>query len=251
MGANPAIIEELRRSIAQFEGETALGKNTLSFNIPAIDSKLHGGGLACGALHEVAGGGNGAIHGAAAQFFAASIAARTSGDVLWCYTQRGLFSPALHQVGLTPERLTYFEARDEQSLLGCFEEALRHGGLSCVVAEMSRLSMTASRRLQLAAEQSGTMGIAVRRWRKPNEATDFGQPTAATTRWRISKLQSEKLPVPGIGRERWQLELIRARAGESADFIVEASDEQGFIALSSDMADRSAMPGAWQRRASA
>lgn len=29
------------------------------------------------------------------------------------------------------------------------------------------------------------------------------------------------LPVPGIGRARWQLELIRVRAGESADFEVE------------------------------
>ena len=36
----------------------------------------------------------------------------------------------------------------EKSLLICFEE--RHGGLGAVVAEVARLSMTASRRLQLA-----------------------------------------------------------------------------------------------------
>jgi len=39
------------------------------------------GGLALGALHEVAGGGNGAIDGAAAALFAAGIAARTGGRV--------------------------------------------------------------------------------------------------------------------------------------------------------------------------
>ena len=45
----------------------------------AIDSRLPGGGLALGALHEVAGGGNAAIDGAAAALFAAGIAARTKG----------------------------------------------------------------------------------------------------------------------------------------------------------------------------
>jgi protein ImuA len=53
------------------------------------------------------------------------------------------------------------EAGDERSVLACFEEGLRHGALGWVVAEVAGLSMTASRRLQLAAEGSG--GIAIRR----------------------------------------------------------------------------------------
>ena len=63
---------------------------------------------------------------------------------------------------------------DEKSVLICFEEGLRHGGLGAVVAEVARLSMTASRRLQLAAEHFGTIGLAIRRWRRPAEAADFG-----------------------------------------------------------------------------
>jgi protein ImuA len=70
-------------------------------------------------------------------------------------------------------------------VLACFEEGLRHRGLGAVVAEVARLSMTASRRLQLAAEGTGTIGIAIRRWRRQTEAADFGQPTAAVTRWRV------------------------------------------------------------------
>jgi hypothetical protein len=46
----------------------------------------------------------------------------------------------------------YVEAGDEHEALACFEEGLRHGGLAGVVAEIGRLSMTSSRRLQLAAE---------------------------------------------------------------------------------------------------
>ena len=45
--------------------------------------------------------------------------------------------------------------------------------------------LAATRRLQLAAEQTGTLGVALRRWRRPAEAADFGQPTAAQTRWPV------------------------------------------------------------------
>ena len=94
------------------------------------------------------------------------------------------------------------------------------------------MPMTASRRLQLAAEGSGAIGIALRRWRRQTEAADFGQPTAATTRWRVSALPSTPLPVPGVGRPRWLVELIRCRAGESADFELEACDDKGRLASS-------------------
>jgi protein ImuA len=200
-----------------------------------VDTRLPGGGLALGALHEVAGGGNGAIDGAAAALFVAGIAARTKGKTLWCLTRPDLFAPAIAQAGLGPDRVIYVEAGDEESVLACFEEGLRHGGLGSVVAEVSRLSMTGSRRLQLAAEGSGTIGLALRRWRRQTDASDFGQPTAASTRWRVSVLPSRPLPVPGVGRHRWLVELIRARAGESADFELEACDDKGRLGLPSNL----------------
>jgi protein ImuA len=99
--------------------------------------------------------------------------------------------------------------------------------------------MTASRRLQLAAEGSGVIGIAIRRWRKPVEAAAIGQTTAAVTRWRVSALPSTPLPVPGIGRSRWQLELIRCRGGETANFEVEACDLTGRLALPANLVHES------------
>lgn len=136
--------------------------------------------------------------------------------MLWCISRPDLIAPALAQAGLTPNRVIYVEAHDEKGVLACFEEGLRHGGLGAVVGEVAKLSMTASRRLQLAAETGGTIGIAIRRWRRQTEASDFGQPTASVTRWRVSALPSSPLPVPGVGRARWLVELIRCRAGESA-----------------------------------
>jgi protein ImuA len=230
------IVEALRERTQRLEGAAGRRRTVLPFGIKAIDRHLPEGGLALGALHEVAGGGNGAIDGAAAALFAAGIAARTRGQVLWCVTRQDLFAPAIAQAGLAPDRVIYVEAGDEKSVLACFEEGLRHGGLGAVVAEVARLSMTVSRRLQLAAETSGAIGVAIRRWRRHTEAADFGQPTASVTRWRVTALPSTALPVPGVGRARWQVELIRCRAGESADFEVEACDAKGRLALPSDVA---------------
>ncbi|CDX24407.1 Protein ImuA [Mesorhizobium plurifarium] len=250
MRPQPAI-ESLRAQIAKIEGTGPRAKSVLPFRIAEVDSRLPGGGLALGALHEVAGGGNGAIDGAAAALFAAGIAAGTKGKVLWCIARPDLFAPALAHAGLAPDRVIYVEAGDDKTVLACIEEGLRHGGLGAVVGEVARLPMTASRRLQLAAEGTGSIGIVLRRWRRQTEATDFGQPTAAMTRWRISVLPSTPLPVPGVGRHRWLVELIRARAGESADFELEACDETGRLALPADLVHRPAAAEGWRRGASA
>lgn len=232
---SPAIAD-LRERIERIEGGRRRDRTVLPFGLGEIDGRLPGGGLAVGALHEVAGGGNGAVDGAAAGLFTAGIVARTKGKVLWCVTRADLFAPALAQAGLAPDRLICVEAGDEKALLACFEEGLRHGGFGAVVAEVAHLSMTASRRLQLASEGHGSIGIALRRWRRQTEASDFGQPTASLTRWRVSALPSRALPVPGVARHRWLVELIRCRAGESADFEVEACDATGRLALPSEVA---------------
>jgi protein ImuA len=237
----PPAVLRLREQIQHLEGGLLRARPVLPFGVEAIDSRLPGGGLALGALHEIAGGGNAAIDGAAAALFAAGIAARTRGKVLWCITRQDLFAPALAQVGLAADHVIYVDACDEKSVLACFEEGVRHGGLGAVVAEVARLSMTSSRRLVSRGRSLGVdRAIAVRRWRRQTEAADFGQPTASATRWRVSTLPSTPLPVPGVGRARWLLELIRCRAGESADFVVDACDAKGRLALPADMASRSA-----------
>lgn len=249
MVRNVSAIASLRAQIAQLEGPSRLEGGVLPFGLPVLDAKLPGGGLALGALHEVTGGGPGTVDGAAAALFSAGIVARTAGPVFWICTQPDLFAPSLAQAGLPPDRVIYVEAGDDKNVLACAEEALRHGGLGAVVAEVAALNMTASRRLQLAAEGTRTIGIALRRWRRQLDAAAFGQPTSAVTRWRISSLPSVPLPVTGVGRHRWRVELVRTRAGESADFELEACDEQGRLGPPAELADRPAAAGGWERSA--
>ena len=157
--------------------------------------------------------------------------------------QRDLFAPALEQAGLAMHRIHFIEAGNDRTLLDCFEEALRHPGIAGVVGEISKMSMTQSRRLQLAAESSGALGIGLWRWRKSE------QPTAAQTSWRLSALPSASLPVAGLGRARWKLELLRCRGAESSEFNIEACDETGHIALSSTPIHRSGEAADGQQRA--
>ncbi len=105
MSASSPVLAQLRAQIARIEGEGRRASGILPFGLPELDRGLPGGGLALGCLHEVAGGGNGAVDGAAAVCFAAGIAARLSGPVLWCVTLANLFAPGLAQAGLHPDRV--------------------------------------------------------------------------------------------------------------------------------------------------
>lgn len=232
------IVAELR---ARIERVPAGGRAraALPFGVPAIDGHLPGGGLLLGSLHEVTEAGPGAEHIAAATLFTAGILARLKGPVLWCLRSRDLFAPGLAGIGLAPGRVIYAETGREADVLPAMEEGLRHPGLAGVVGEVARLPLTPSRRLQLAAEQSGVVALVLHRPRVPTEA----EPTAAVTRWRIAALPSARLAVPGIGRARWRIELLRCRGAEAAAWDLEACDAKGRLALFAALSDRPAAPG--------
>ncbi len=80
--------------------------------------------------------------------------------------------------------------------------------------------------------------LLLRRWRNAAENASRAEPTAAMTRWRIAP-QPSAVPVPGLGRERWLVELLRCNGAEPRSWILEACDAKGRLALPSDVADRS------------
>ena len=214
---------------------------------PSIDAVLPVGGLSLGALHEVAGAGPDTEHGAAAALFLAGILARQHGPVLWVVEHADLFAPGLAAAGLHPDRVIFAEAGKPDAVLQAMEEGLRQPGLAGVVGEVGgRLTLTASRRLQLAAETSGTVAFALRRSRKHDDPA-LAEPSAAVTAWRVAVLPSppplaHAPDTPGLGRQRWRLELVRCRGGKPSSWIVEACDATGCLGLVADAGDGSAAP---------
>ena len=55
-----AALDAVRERVRQIEATDRVAHGSLAFGVETIDARLPGGGLARGALHEVAGGGNGA-----------------------------------------------------------------------------------------------------------------------------------------------------------------------------------------------
>lgn len=230
-------LSALRAEVRAIESAGAADDvGALPFGVDAIDRRLAGGGLAMAALHEVAGSRPDPCDDAAATLFLAGIAARlsaaaqTGSNVLWALGRHDLFAPGLAQAGLGPDRLIYAEAIRDEDVLAVMEEGLRHGGLAAVIGEVGRATMGATRRLQLAAEEGGTMALMLKRWRRSGE-DPLAMPSAAVTRWRIASASSAPLPAAGVGRARWHTILARQRGGEPFEWMMEACDAEGRLAL--------------------
>lgn len=132
-----------------------------------------------------------------------------NGTSLWISSSRTLFPPALKSFGIQPDRFIFIDLQKEKDVLWAMDEALKCGALAAVVGEMKDISFTASRRLQLAVEQSQVTGFILRNnIRKLNT-------TACASRWKITQLPSELIDnLPGIGFPKWRVELLRIRNGK-------------------------------------
>jgi protein ImuA len=132
----------------------------------------------------------------------------SGGTSVWISSSSTLFPPALKSFGVQPDRIIFLHLKSEKDILWAMEESLKCSVLSAVVGEISEISFTASRRLQLAVEQSRVTGFIIRRkTRKMNT-------TACVSRWRVTPVPSAPMDdLPGIGFPTWRVELIRMRNG--------------------------------------
>jgi protein ImuA len=210
----------------------------LPFWVDAIDAHLPQGGLARGHLHEAIEGGGASQYAGIATLFMAGIIARMKGPVLWCLRGRDLFAPALARVGLHPDRVIFCETWKGRDVLPAMEEGLKCAGLVAVVGEVSKLSLNASRRLQLCAGESGVTALIIRRWHSEQQASS--EPNAAATRWRIAPAPSPASNFDGLPRQLWQLDFLRVRSGEPHSWVLEGCDATGHLALPAALAERSA-----------
>jgi protein ImuA len=250
MRANPSIaVAELHTWLERAHGGCRLQQPALPFGVPGLDVALPGGGLALGCLHEVIEAGPAAEYAATSGLFVAGILARLRGPVLWCLRWRDLFAPALSRVGLQPDRVIYCETCSDREVLPAMEEGLRHSSLAAVVGEVVRLPLTASRRLQLAAGESGVAAFVIRRWHNAAQRDLANEPTSAVTRWRVSPSPLEPGRFVGLPRARWRLELFRVRGGEPVTSSLEACDAQGCLAVPAPLADRPLAAEAGRRAA--
>ena len=215
--SNPALLHSLRAQLHALAPPARYG--VLRFGDARIDGCFAEGGLALGALHEIAADGIEAETGAVAAGFIACLLARLPGQLIWIAPQTDLYAPGLLSLGLDPGRLVLVQTRDDDETLATMEAVLREGATAAVVAETGPLGRTPSRRLQLACLKRGATGFVLRRWPHGRNAAAV-ETTAAVTRWRITPA-----PSAAVHREpgppRWRVELEHARGGFEGAWIME------------------------------
>ncbi|MDD9917736.1 MAG: damage-inducible mutagenesis protein [Rhodospirillaceae bacterium] len=218
-------MDALRAQVAAIERGGVVGRRTVSLGLPALDATLPEGGLALGAVHEAT--------GPVAAGLVAMVAAQLEGPLLWCVDTDAralLYGPGLDTLGLHPARIVIARCRGQTDLLWAMEEGLRTSALAAVVGEPPGIvDLTASRRLQLAAEAGDTLGIVL----NSEKGVRFAA-SALESRWRI-----DSAPAGDIARPRWKVVLERCRGGiREPHWMVERDEETGHFAVVAALADR-------------
>ncbi len=177
-----------------------------------------GGGLMRGAVHEIFAA-SVADAGTAAGFTVALVRRAVAGrSVVWIrqtYARLetgGLYAPGLSALGFDPGELLLVEVKDGFNVLRAGLEAARCPALGCVVIEpwgnSKALDFTATRRLGLAASNSGTTVFLLRLAAEPRQS-------AAQTRWQVSAGASQPLAANAPGFATFDIKLLRHRSGSA------------------------------------
>lgn len=217
MRESPLSLAALKRHIASIEDHAHARSHSLfTLGVESIDAKL-GGGLAMGRLHEIFAAEP--QDGASAAGFAMMLALRAAGEakqILWLRQDGAerregcLHAPGVAEIGLDPARLILAVADDAALLLKAANDGVRCAGLGAVVIEPWRaaraIDLTVSRRLALAAEQSGVTALLLRTDIEP-------APSAAQTRWGVRAAASLPLPADAPGMPAFDINVLRHRGG--------------------------------------
>lgn len=203
--------------------------------------------MAPGGLHEIAP--QDWRDGPAALGVVLGLAASRAGPCVWIdhpalRRDFGLpYGPGLQGFGFDPGRLIHVMARTDTDLLWAMEEAARLKGLGavigCLPAASKACTLTATRRLALAAAGTGALVLMVR------DAGPKGL-SAAQTRWSVAarpaplpsqlstqpqSLLDSSSPLKNIigtlerpAPPRWQLTLEKCRAGKPGSWLIEWHD---------------------------
>jgi len=221
--AKSDIINRLKMDILPLEGLRISGRgNDWTSGLGPINQAFPQASFPLAATHEFISDGPESAS-ATLGFISALVSPlmKKGGAGIWIGPVRKIFPPALEQFGIEPSRMIFIDLQKEKEMLWAAEEALKCPGLSVVIAEVAEISFTASRRFQLAVEQSGVTGFIHRS--NPRNLN----PNACVSRWNITPLPTETYDgLPGLGYPRWNIELLKIRNGKPGQWEVEWSDHR-------------------------
>jgi len=201
-------------------------ESAFTTTLDALDDVVGPKAFARGAVHEIlCEKGQGP-----AMFFATVLARAACGErvIVWSDPERRLYPPAIAAAGISLNRLLLLRPRNEKDELWALTECLRCSGVGVALACPKQLSTIEARRLQLAAERGGGVGLLLR----PNSAA--ATPYAAATRWLVSSIAGERTV------QKWKVQLIHGHGGQvGKTVILEACRATNSVRVFETVGDRS------------
>jgi protein ImuA len=198
-------------------------------------------GLARGAVHELL-----SAPGVGSPLLMAALLARaatsaSAAAIVWCDLGERVYPPALARMGIDLGRLFFLRTKDEAEQCWAMSECLRCKGVGAVVARVGRMTRVQARRLQLAAEQSGAVGILLR------PGGEMSRCYAAATRWLVRCMPGERTI------QRWAVELVHGHGGRLGQRVFleryrDATTATNSVCAVAELGDRSAAAQTARRR---
>jgi len=206
--------------------------NQFRTGLNSLDAILPHGGLRCGAIHELLFDSKNSSPKSLAMLLARAAQAATGGVIVWSDPKRELYSIALLSAGIDLRRLILLRPRNAAEEISALTECLRCKGVSATVTSLNRLTDIQARRLQLAAENGGGVGICLRPMLRGS-----GSNYAAATRWLVRPaLENEN-------SQNWNAELLHGHGGRvGSSVLLEVDRETGNVRASAPVAHRPVAP---------
>jgi protein ImuA len=218
-----ALIGSLRSQIMALQGYRAsvIGGKALSFGLGPVEAAFPHGVIPGFGMHEFVS--FAPEQAAATSGFMTALAShfmKNDGICLWVSRKRTIYPAALSYFGVAPDRVVFIDLKRDKDLLWTIEEALKCTALSAVIGEVKDLTLTESRRLQLAVENSKIAGFLHR------VNPRLSNPIAAICRWQITPLPSgEADGLPGMGFPKWQVTIAKVRNGQPGSWRMKWNED--------------------------
>jgi protein ImuA len=180
-------------------------------------------GLAAGSLVELLPG----VPGAGAWTLALLLASYACGErktLLIADPERCFYPPAARKFGLDASRIVIVRPRTARDALHALGQALRCSAIGTAIGEFERLQDREVRRLQLAAESGGTVGVLLR------PVSALGAPSFASVRLLMHPEPADRNVCPTGSWRRVRLEVLRCQGGrDGKSLCVEIDDATGHV----------------------
>lgn len=220
--AQQALVKQLAREVQRIEtsGTPSMGLATssaFSTGCQALDRCLPGGGYDSGTVVEYLQAAIASGATSLALTAAREAMAKTDRFCLVVDWREQFYPPAAAALGIDLKRVVIVRPQTLAERLWAIDQALRSPAIVAVIAEVEHMDDRAARRLQLAAERGGGLGLLVR------GAAARHHPSWAAVQWLVRPLPQSACRSSGgqssdgqLADERWphrqlEIELMRAR----------------------------------------